>query len=465
MARPQGTRHRDHTFTEAGHEQRPRGPDPRDAGSSGSGNHWGAPPEPKPRPLPAAPRHSTRMEPWRRTRACGQGFPSLGPSVPIHGCAVFLLLLLRLTGCLGVGEARDALPPSALAHPVPDGPRPRVARQGPTTPAATTTPVITTPITQVAAPTPQVADPTPQVADPDHSGRNFTNHTSDFLPACGFSFEEDPTLRDSLAMTRRWPWIVSVRANGTHICTGTLIAPQWVLVVAHCLVQRNVAYSVLMGSSVIDQPVKYAHSVPVGQVIVNSRYRPRRYWSWIGKANNIGLLKLQSMFKYSQYIWPICLPGLDFEVKEGSICTVIGWGHDSINGKGPQFQSLQEKEVTIMSNKECEQFYHRFSKIPTIVRIINSQMICAEDSQRESFCYEKTGEPLLCPVEKTWYLVGLVSWGPGCDKSDAPPIYLQVSAYQQWIWDRLNGQPLAVPAPPRALLLLLPLPLSLLATL
>ncbi|XP_075404020.1 putative threonine protease PRSS50 [Tenrec ecaudatus] len=411
-----------------------------------------------------AKRHSTRMEPWRRTRACRQGFPSLGPSVAIHGCAVFLLLLLRLTGCLGVGEARDALPPAALAHPDPGGARPRVARQDVTTPAAMTTPaetitpVLTTPITQESA-------PTPQVEAPDHSGHNSTNHTSDLLPACGFSFEEDPTLRDALAMTRRWPWIVSVRANGTHICTGTLIASQWVLVVAHCLVQRNVAYSVLIGSSVVDQPVKYAHSVPVRQVIVNRGFRPRRYWSWIGKAHNIGLLKLQSAIKYSQYIWPICLPGLDFEVKDGSICTVIGWGLASINGLGPQFQSLQEKEVTIMSNKECDQFYHRFSKIPTIVRIINSQMICAEDSQRESFCYEKTGEPLLCPVEKTWYLVGLVSWGPGCEKSDAPPIYLQVSAYQQWIWDRLNGQPLAVPAPSRALLLLLPLPLSLLATL
>lgn len=55
--------------------------------------------------------------------------------------------------------------------------------------------------------------------------------------ACGSSFEEDPTLRDPEAMARRWPWMVSVRANGTHICAGTLIASQWVLTVAHCLIR------------------------------------------------------------------------------------------------------------------------------------------------------------------------------------------------------------------------------------
>lgn len=55
--------------------------------------------------------------------------------------------------------------------------------------------------------------------------------------ACGFSYEQDPTLRDPEAMARRWPWMVSVRANGTHICAGTLIASRWVLTVAHCMIQ------------------------------------------------------------------------------------------------------------------------------------------------------------------------------------------------------------------------------------
>lgn len=64
-------------------------------------------------------------------------------------------------------------------------------------------------------------------------------------------------------------------------------------------------------------------------------------------------------------------------------------------------------------------------------------------------------------MQDTWFLVGIVSWGPGCGKSEAPPIYLRISAYQHWIWERINRQ--ARLAPTTTLLLALSLPLSLLA--
>lgn len=59
-------------------------------------------------------------------------------------------------------------------------------------------------------------------------------------------------------------------------------------------------------------------------------------------------------------------------------------------GVWPQFRTIQEKEVTILNNKECDDFYHRFSKIPSVVQIINSKMICAKDFSREEFCYVST---------------------------------------------------------------------------
>lgn len=70
---------------------------------------------------------------------------------------------------------------------------------------------------------------------------------------------------------------------------------------------------------------------------------------------------------------------------------------------------------------------------------------------------------MACPVQNIWHLVGVVSWGPGCKKSEAPPIYIHISSYQQWIWDRISGQTL--PAPSRALLLALLMLLSFLAAL
>lgn len=63
-------------------------------------------------------------------------------------------------------------------------------------------------------------------------------------------------------------------------------------------------------------------------------------------------------------------------------------------GRWPQFQSLQEKEVSILNSRKCEQFYHKFSRIPSLVRIITSQMICASDNDREKFCYVRTSAPV-----------------------------------------------------------------------
>lgn len=92
-------------------------------------------------------------------------------------------------------------------------------------------------------------------------------------------------------------------------------------------------YSVRVGSPWIDQTSQTTSDVLVRQVIVNSRFRSHRLWSWVGQANNIALLQLEKRLKYSKYIWPICLPGLDYEVKDQSVCTVTGWGLPRAEGE------------------------------------------------------------------------------------------------------------------------------------
>ncbi|XP_023604159.1 probable threonine protease PRSS50 [Myotis lucifugus] len=278
---------------------------------------------------------------------------------------------------------------------------------------------------------------------------------------CGQTNLSCKMVKGKLVEAGKWPWQVSILFLGMYICSGSVIHHQWVLTAAHCLERENVTYSVRVGSPWIDQKAQTTADVRVHQVILNSQFRAHRYWSWVGQANNIALLQLERTLTYSKYVWPICLPGLDYRVKDFSLCTVTGWGLPRANGTWPQFRTIREKEVTIMNSKQCEDFYHRFSKIPSLVRVINSQMICVQDTDRKHFCYETSGEPLSCPVQDTWFLVGIVSWGPGCGQNEAPPIYLRISTYQHWIWKRINGQPL--PAPSRALLLALSLPLSLLA--
>lgn len=97
--------------------------------------------------------------------------------------------------------------------------------------------------------------------------------------------------------------------------------------------RHGVIYSVRVGSPWKNQTAPMSSDVPVQQVIINSRFRSRRLWSWVGRANNIALLWLKQAVRYSQHVWPICLPGLDYVLKDGSFCTVTGWGLPRVNGE------------------------------------------------------------------------------------------------------------------------------------
>lgn len=83
----------------------------------------------------------------------------------------------------------------------------------------------------------------------------------------------------------------------------------------------------------MDQMAQTASDVPVHQVIVNRRFRPRRLWSWVGQAHNIALLQLRWALTFSKYVWPICLPDMEHVVKDRSLCTVTGWGLPKVNGE------------------------------------------------------------------------------------------------------------------------------------
>ncbi|XP_060060897.1 probable threonine protease PRSS50 [Erinaceus europaeus] len=353
------------------------------------------------------------------------------PALPGPRAALLLLLLLLLQPLLRpMGEPRTRTRTrtrTRSASPQPPGQHPRPA--------------------PLVSPTP---GPDPEDEDED-----------DFFPTCGKSYEPDITLTYPEAVARRWPWMVSVRANGVHICAGAIIAHRWVLTIAHCLTQSDAVYSVRAGSPWVDRTASTGSDIPVEQVIVNRQYRSHRRWSWVGRVQDLGLLKLQQNLSYSRYIWPICLPDSHFVLKDKSHCTVTGWGLPNANGLLPQFRTLQEKEVTVMNRKECDNFYHKFSKVPALIRIVTAQMMCIQDQDREKFCYERSGEPLVCSVEGTWLLMGIMSWGPGCNESAAPLIFLRTTSYKPWIWEVLSGQP--PPAQARALLLALLLPLGLLA--
>ncbi|EHH16422.1 hypothetical protein EGK_11702 [Macaca mulatta] len=386
------------------------------------------------------------MGPWFQSPACGQ---RPRRSAPSRAGSLLLLLLLKPAGCWGAGEAPGAL---STADPANQSTRcapkatcpsgwPRLPQQAPTTQTL-----------------PSTTHPT---QSPVSEGKVDPYHS------CGFSYEQDLTLRDPEAMARRWPWMVSVQANGTHICAGTIIASQWVVTVAHCLTR---APSYFISPSLHTHPLSSLQSTVSDTSLSKALTRALRFWGqecWLPKGqhrDSKGYPK-GAQLESQAMVHSMELERVELPPPGHSMGTVSVQGPVHGESKPPQTRAGAVRKDVVAGQGATTDASAACSRVPEVGGAVFRAVKCCPEGSHGRLGAELTGEPLVCSMEGTWYLVGLVSWGAGCQKSEAPPIYLHIASYQNWIWDCLSGQALALPAPSRALLLALPLPLSLLAAL
>uniref|UniRef100_A0A8C0LX75 Serine protease 22 n=2 Tax=Canis lupus familiaris TaxID=9615 RepID=A0A8C0LX75_CANLF len=93
-------------------------------------------------------------------------------------------------------------------------------------------------------------------------------------------------------------------------------------------------------------------------------------------------------------------------------------------------QTLQKLEVPIIDSEICSRLYWRGAG----QEAITEDMLCAGylEGQRDA-CLGDSGGPLMCQVEGTWLLAGIISWGEGCAERDRPGVYISLAAHRSWV--------------------------------
>jgi trypsin len=230
-------------------------------------------------------------------------------------------------------------------------------------------------------------------------------------------------------------YVANIAIGGAFGCTGTLIAPDWVMTAGHCgsltgsLTAGAIAspiglpassYDVKLGSVHADGTGAEDHSVT--QVVVDSDYLVTN-----GAGNDVTLLQLD----HPSAVAPVKIAAAGERAiwAPGTSATIAGFGLTSENAQDAP-PTMMRAQVPIQSDADCAKAYpNGLGGAAAGGSYDERTMLCAGYPQGGTdTCQGDSGGPLLATaLDGTPRLVGATSFGDGCARAGEPGVYARVA--------------------------------------
>lgn len=236
-----------------------------------------------------------------------------------------------------------------------------------------------------------------------------------------------------------WPFLAALVHPGAgtpfdrQFCGASVIAPDWVLSAAHCVVDSADApvspdqVSVLTGTMSLTAGA--GTESPVSQVVVFPGYPGAADAAMLHLATPTTAPPVALAQPLQQSLWTA-----------GTRAAVAGWGD---TGEDADRFPLDARQVTvpIVSNTACRSALGD--------QVVPARELCAGLAAGKSdSCQGDSGGPLTVRVSGAQVLLGIVSWGNGCARAASPGVYTRVSSLIPWVTATLGGvAPVAVTLP------------------